>query len=100
MPSRVAIPLAALALGVTSPALGQMSVPACPSQQEIEQVLQSQGRLMPDGCRTITITTVRTPAGELCVLDLGEEDPGIVGAITEAAVPTQWWVACADIERP
>ena len=63
-------------------------------------MIQSQSELMPEGCRKITITAVDTLAGELCVLDFEQEDPGVVGAITEAAVPTQWWIACADLERP
>ncbi len=96
---RVVIPLA-LTVSATAPALAEVSFPACESQQAIEQVIQSQGELRPEGCRTVTITPVDTPAGELCALDFEEEEPGIVGAITEAAVPTQWWVACTDIERP
>jgi hypothetical protein len=96
---RLVIPVA-LAASASSPAFAQLSFPACESQQEIEQVIQSQGELMPEGCRTVTITAVDTPAGELCVLVFEQEDPGVVGAITQAAVPTQWWVAGADIERP
>jgi hypothetical protein len=95
----IVIPLA-LTVSATSPALAQVSFPACESQQEMEQVIQSEGELMPEGCRTVTVTPVDTPAGELCALEFQEEDPGIVGAIAEAAVPTQWWVACADIGRP
>ncbi len=103
LPLRVFVPLALMAAtGAPAPALAQEqeSFPACETQQEMEQVIQSQGELMPDGCRTVTITPVDTPAGELCALEFEAEDPGIVGAITEAAVPTQWWMACADIERP
>jgi hypothetical protein len=95
----VVIPLA-LTVSATAPALAQVSFPACESQQEIEQIIQSQGELMPDGCRTITIIPVDSPAGQLCVIDIGEDDPGVIGEIAEAAVPTDWWVACADIERP
>ncbi len=99
MRARVVIPLA-LAVGATAPAPAQESFPACESQRELEQVIQSGGELMPEGCRIVTITPVDTPAGELCALEFEEEEPGIVGAIAEAAVPTRWWVACADIERP
>ena len=99
MPLRALVPLA-LAVGVAAPAPAQESFTACETQQDLEQVIQSQGELMPEGCRTVTITSVDSPAGELCVIDIGEQDPGIVGAITEAAVPTQWWMACADIQRP
>jgi len=94
---RVVIALT-LTASATSPALAQVSFPACASQQEMEQVVQSQRELMPEGCRTVSITEVDTPAGELCVLDFEEEDPGVVGAITEAAVPTRWWIICADVE--
>jgi hypothetical protein len=99
MPRSVVVPLA-LAVSAASPALAQVSFPACESQQEMEQIIQSQGELMPDGCRTITITRVDSPAGQLCVIDIAEDDPSVLGGIAEAAVPTDWWVACADIERP
>ena len=100
-PSRLAVLALAvpLAAGPVGPALAQASLRACETQQELEQVLESRGEFMPDGCREISITAIDTPAGELCVLDFRAEDQGILGTITEAAVPTQWWVACAELRR-
>jgi hypothetical protein len=97
----IAFALPALALAAApSPADAQAedAIVACESQQEIEQVLQSDGDLMPDGCRFLTVTRVDSGAGELCVLDFEDPDPGIVGELTEAVTPTQWWVACAEFE--
>lgn len=37
-------------------------------------------------------------AAPSCVLDFEDPDPGIVGELTEAVTPTQWWVACAELE--
>lgn len=83
-----------------SPAAAQDSLVACESQREIEQVLQSGGDLMPEGCQNLNVTRIESDAGELCVLEFENPDPGIVGQVTEAVVPTQWWVACADLPTP
>jgi hypothetical protein len=94
----IALALPALAtIAASPPADAQDSLVACETQTEIEQVLQSGGDLMPDGCRNLTVTRVDADAAELCVLDFQDPDPGIVGQLTEAAVPSQWWVACDEL---
>lgn len=86
------------ALSAISPATGQeTSMTACESQQEMEQVIQSDGDLMPDGCRTLTITSVDADTGELCVLDFEAADPGMLDALQEEVTTTQWWVDCAEL---
>jgi hypothetical protein len=75
------------------------AVPACPSQQELEQTLGSGGRFVPDGCRQLSITSVQTGKGDVCVLDFRSgKDPGILDRLADAAVPTQWWVACDNLK--
>jgi hypothetical protein len=88
---------AALVLGVIPLANAQESMIVCPSQQELEQVLQSDESFIPDDCRELTITRVDSPAGSLCVMDFRARDPGMLDQLTEAAVTTQWWVSCDDL---
>jgi hypothetical protein len=92
--------LLALPLAVASPAVAQTSFPACPSQQDLEQVIGSDGELLPDGCRMLTVTPVESPSGELCMIEFEAPDPGVLDTLADAAVPTRWWVECADLERP
>ena len=99
-----------LALSVIAPAAAQdssqdtsqdtsqeTSMTACESQQDMEQVIQSDGDLMPDDCGTLTITSVEADAGELCVLDFQAADPGVLDALQEEVTTTQWWIDCAEL---
>ncbi len=63
----------------------------------MEQVIQSDGDLMPDGCRTLTITSMDADAGELCVLNFEAADPGLLDSLQEEVTTTQWWVDCAEL---
>ena len=86
------------ALSAIAPVTAQeTSLTACESQQEMEQVIQSNGDLMPDGCRTLTITSVEAEAGELCVLNFEATDPGLLDSLQEEVTTTQWWVDCAEL---
>ncbi|MFC4167584.1 hypothetical protein [Teichococcus aestuarii] len=93
--------LAAAPLASLSPARSAepLRMTACPSREKTEQILQSGGNLNPDGCRTVTVTRVDSPAGPVCVMNFGESQ-GIVGAITSAAVPTEWWTSCENLRQP
>jgi hypothetical protein len=33
----------------------------------------------------------------LCVLDFEATDPGVLVTLQDAAMPTQWWVECAEL---
>ncbi|MDJ0387780.1 hypothetical protein QMO56_06615 [Roseomonas sp. E05] len=77
-----------------------LSIAACPTREKMEQAIQSNGNLSPEGCRAVTVTEVDSPAGPLCVLEFAQQNGGIVGAITDAVATTQWWVACKDLHRP
>jgi len=94
------IPLALVAF--TSAATAQtatpQSFPVCESQQELEQVLASDGQFMPDGCRQLSVTSLESEYGPLCVIDFeAAADPGFLDRLTDAAMPTQWWVLCENL---
>lgn len=88
----------AAAVGATAPAHAQIvagnQVFACTSQQELEQTIQSDGSIVPDGCRSLSVSSLRSDGEELCLLDFdaGEED--LLGQLQEAALPSEWWVEC------
>lgn len=73
---------------------------ACPSQQELEQVLQSGGELIPEGCRRLIVSRVETAAGPLCMIDFQPRNPGMLDRLAEVAAPMQWWVRCEVLADP
>ena len=84
-----------------APAQSPAAFAACPSQQELEQVLGSKGRFVPDSCRQLSITPVQSPQGTACVLNFDAgKDPGILDRLANATIPTQWWVACENLKAP
>jgi len=94
------IPLALLTFTVAASAqtATPQSFPVCESQQELEQVLASDGQFMPDGCRTLSVTSLQSEYGPLCVIDFeAAADPGLLDRLTDAAMPTQWWVLCENL---
>lgn len=76
---------------------GTGSIVACPSQGELEQSLGSQGSITPEECTTLQVNSLSSDNGELCLIDFGL-DQGFLGRLRDAAFPTQWWVACSDLE--
>ncbi|MCB8836647.1 hypothetical protein [Aurantimonas sp. VKM B-3413] len=78
-------------------ASAQRTVSACQSEQDLQQVINSDGQLSPDGCRQITITPVRSENGQLCVLDFANGDEGIINQLRSAAMPDKWWVRCDSL---
>jgi hypothetical protein len=77
-----------------------LQINVCPSREKAEQIVQSSGNLMPEGCRKVTITRVDSPAGPLCVMDFGQDGQGIIGTIKDAAITTQWWTPCSSLHSP
>ena len=63
-------------------------------------MIGSEGKFSPDGCRLVTVTRVQSPEGPICVIDFGTQGNSIVGAITDAALTTQWWTACGNLRSP
>lgn len=80
-------------------ARAQTRIPVCGTQEQIEQLIRDQGRITPEGCRTVTVTAVESPVGRLCAVDTASSDPGIIGSIRQAATDTRWWTACDNL-RP
>jgi hypothetical protein len=76
------------------------NITACDSEQKQQQVLQSRGVYLPDGCRKITVMRLDTPAGALCMMDLAPGQQGVLGEIRSAATTTQWWLPCSDLHAP
>lgn len=82
----------------TVPAHGQTAtdsqVFACSSQQELEQTMQSDGAIVPDGCRTVSVGTLDSDGRELCLLNFAAGEEDLLGQLQEAALPSEWWVEC------
>jgi hypothetical protein len=76
----------------------QESLIACERQQELEQVLSSEGRIMPDGCRNISVTALVSDDQRLCLLDLSSDGEDLLDQLREAAISEQWWVQCEQLE--
>ncbi|NYZ10930.1 hypothetical protein HL658_00085 [Azospirillum sp. RWY-5-1] len=97
---RIAI-LGLLAATVTAagPAMAQTQIPVCGTQEQLEQLIRDQGRIIPDGCRKVSITAVESQSGPLCAIDTAASDPGIIGSLRQAATDTRWWTACENL-RP
>lgn len=78
-------------------AIAQTSSVACESQQSLEQTLTSDGAIMPDDCRPISVERLTSDGRDLCLLDLSESGGGIISDLRDAAAPAQWWVACDEL---
>lgn len=90
----------AAALPLEARAQNPVSFEVCPSQQKLEQYLGSGGRYIPEGCRVFTVTAVQGSNGPVCVIDLNPGKQGVLGAIVDATMPTQWWAACGAVRGP
>ena len=72
----------------------------CTTRDKAEQVVQSRGAVVPDDCRTVTVTSITSPAGEMCKVQFADQPSGIVGSVTDAITQTEWWTACSNIRAP
>lgn len=71
----------------------------CDEQPALEQFLASDGDFMPDGCRVMRLSTLDTDHGRICVMEFDEsDDPGLMDRLTDAALPSTWWMRCADLQ--
>lgn len=95
-----AVVLTASSSFTAASAADPVQIRACPSQAKMEQVIQSQGKFLPDDCRMLTVTRLDSPTGPLCVLDLSGDNAGILGTLRDAVARTQWWVPCASLRAP
>jgi hypothetical protein len=76
----------------------QESLIARERQQELEQVLSSEGQIMPDGCRNISVAALVSDDQRLCLLDLSSDGEDLFDQLREAAISEQWWVLCEQLE--
>ena len=92
----------ALVGGLAPPGAAQQQarVAVCPSSDKAQQVIQNPGAPLPDGCRIVVVIRQGSPAGPLCAVDFGQADQGLFGDLVDAAVPTRWWTACANLQSP
>jgi hypothetical protein len=94
----IALALVAFTGAASAQTAPPQSFPVCESQQELEQVLASDGQFMPDGCRTLSVTSLQSEYGPICVIDFeAAADPGLLDRLTDATMPTQWWVLCENL---
>lgn len=80
------------------PAQAQSTMSACETEQDLQQILNSNGSYMPDNCRPLTISVVRSDNGPLCVIDFSGGDDNFLQQLKDAAVPQKWWVKCSDLQ--
>lgn len=85
---------AAIPTPVRAQTVTETSVFACTSQQELEQTMQSDGAIVPDGCRTVSVESLTADGEELCLLNFAAGEEDILGQLQEAALPSEWWVEC------
>jgi hypothetical protein len=100
---RISVFLVALA-GFTLPAAAQDAAGAgpepliaCQSQQALQQVIGSQGSIMPDGCRNVSISVLQSNGERLCLVDLSEGGEGVLDQLRDVAVNQEWWIRCDDL---
>jgi len=88
---------AACLLLLSGPAFAQSPLIACESQQSLEQALTSDGGIMPDDCRPISVDRLTSDGRDLCLIDLSQSDGGFISDLRDVAAPEQWWVACSEL---
>lgn len=89
--------LAASMLLLSGPAFAQTPLVACESQKSLEQTLNSDGGIMPDNCRSISVAKLASDGRELCLIDLSQPDGGIISNLRDVAAPDKWWVRCNEL---
>jgi hypothetical protein len=72
----------------------QEQLTVCTTQQDLEQVLASDGSIVPDNCRTLAISSLESDGRELCLLSFGEAEGGVLETLRDVAGTSEWWVAC------
>lgn len=80
------------------PASAQQFVSVCEEQQQLEQVIGSEGGITPEGCRQATISVLESRGERLCLLDFSGAADGVLAEIQQAATQQKWWVRCQDVE--
>ncbi|MFC7703654.1 hypothetical protein ACFQXB_05540 [Plastorhodobacter daqingensis] len=93
---------AGIALGaalIAAPVLAQETAMACESQQSLQQVLESNGSIQPDDCRPIGIAQLEASGRSLCLIDLSQQDGGLIDDLRGVAAAQEWWLDCSELTR-
>lgn len=75
----------------------QESLIACQEQSQLEQVSASNGDIMPEGCREVTVSVLDGDGDRLCLVDFTGTGEGLIDQLREAAVTERWWLHCEDL---
>jgi hypothetical protein len=75
----------------------QDAVIACQEQAQLEQVHASDGDIMPEGCRKVTVSVLEDDGERLCLVDFAGTGEGLVDQLREATVTERWWMRCEDL---
>lgn len=94
------VALAVVVASGVAQAKSTTGVRICPSRDKAEQIVQSQGNLVPDDCRMVTVTRVDSPAGPICQIDLGQNGQGVLSSLRDAVTTDHWWTACDNLHAP
>ena len=85
----------ALLAPAATPAAAQGVVPlyACSTQSQLQQIIDSGGDFVPDGCRSLNVSVLETGTERLCVLQLGEGG-GVLQQLQDFVSDSELWVRC------
>ena len=73
------------------------AVMACQEQAQLEQVRASDGDILPEGCRDVSVSVLENGGDRLCLLDFTGAGDGLIDQLREAAVTERWRVDCRDL---
>ncbi len=80
-----------------TPGFAQSPMVICESQQSLEQTLDSDGSILPDDCRSASIAQLDTNERTLCLIDLSEQEGGLMDDLRNVATAQEWWVECSEL---
>ena len=76
-------------------------LPVCKTRDAAQMAMQAgAAATLPEECRRVTVRSITTPTGPICVIDMSQDNTGVVGAMREAMATTEWWTACANLRAP
>lgn len=81
----------------TAGAGAQEPLIACQEQSELEQVQASNGDIMPDSCREVSVSVLEGDGERLCLVDFSGSEEGFIDQLREAALSERWWMNCEDL---
>ena len=67
---------------------------ACPSQETLQQTIDSNNDFVPDGCRAVNVSVLDSDGQRLCVLQLGETAGNVLQQLQDVVTEDELWVRC------